>query len=174
VLLTLRCFWFNNQRRSESFVLIYDIINRYRYILNTNEPVDKLEIEYDLASVRQPVWDYVVQNCPSFENRNCDASLVRFLILFMKRKKNLFRTTFTLTENCNSCNKKLDFSGNTILNVISEADIRSLSDLNDWQILTIACTCGSLSDSLSIQSFTLPKIYVIDLQNRYVSDGISF
>jgi len=32
-----------------------------------------MKAELNLATIRQPVWDLLVQNCPSFANRSCEA-----------------------------------------------------------------------------------------------------
>jgi len=129
------------RQRSEFFALIYDLITRYRCILNAGEPVNVSEVEYNLAAIRQPVWGYVVQKCPTFVNRNCDASFTEIFenTIFdsvFEEEKNLFQTCYTLIGNCKNCNKRLANNGKMILNYISEEDVRSLTGniLNDWEI----------------------------------------
>ena len=57
-------------RKNEFFTILYDCMQRYRFIVQ-DDSRSFMEIEYELALVRQPIWDYVIQNCPTFANRNC-------------------------------------------------------------------------------------------------------
>ena len=86
----LRCiilipFLKNLETKSEFFSLLQSCLDQYDSLLNSNHyDNERIVKEALLTQFRQPVWDYLAQNCPSFTNRDCQAQLRN---IFKKFKK---------------------------------------------------------------------------------------
>ena len=65
--------------------------------------------------------------------------------------------------------KILAYSGRDLINFISVEDLSTLDIANHWEILidplfrnkTITCTCGELSDSLMLNSYSAPSVLLV-------------
>jgi len=60
------------ETQSLFFDLITKCLKSYSIILNSDNGDDR-DNEQNLSVIRQPVWDFLVSNCASFKNRDCNA-----------------------------------------------------------------------------------------------------
>ena len=65
-----------HQLKSYFFELLCECFEQYDALLSSENPDDEEESnvkEEFLALIRQPLWDYLALNCPSFANRDSEA-----------------------------------------------------------------------------------------------------
>ena len=93
----------NTLLKSYFYKLLHVCFEQYDALLNSdNYDNDKeKDIEEFLACIRQPVWDFLALNCPSFANRDCDAifSEIFSSCMFDKlriEERNMFQTSYIL------------------------------------------------------------------------------
>ena len=173
-------------KRNDFFSLVIDCLERYRSFLQ-NDDLKFPDIEYELAFIRQPIWDYIRQICPTFARRDCDAS---FSEIFSDRnfnswtpaERNLFETKFDVTGTCKYCGHNLLVEGREIINFICSADLELLESLDEWQSLlnpmrnykTLMCNlCKTVCKELNFNFLSAPKILLVELEN-IASERISF
>ena len=180
---SLGSFLNNSDSKSEFFERLNDCLNCYNHTLNsdTDMIVDRDQIEYELATMRQPVWDYLAQNCQSFANRDCDA---QFSDIFssaifnnlLEKERNLFQTCYKLLGTCMACDAELLTQCTVMLNYVSELELNSLEKFDDWPLLldplvqnkSLSCTCGFVCDDLIADTRSVPKICVIEFQKQAI------
>ena len=134
-------------RRSEFLSIVRESASFYEIILNSFEEreVSNCDIELNLEAVRQPVWDFLVQNCPSFVNRDCDAEFSEIFSsclfnLFIAEENVLFETRYTLKAFCNDCNLGFSVESPTMVNYVADVDLENLENVNDWPTLLRSAT----------------------------------
>ena len=133
------------QLKSSFFELLHECFEQYNALLNSDynydNDKDKKIIEEFLSQIRQPVWDFLALNCPSFANRDCESIFSEIFsnCIFNKlriEERNLFLTCYMLKGHCDNCGEDL-FSRqvNVMVNYFSQDDLNSLNNINDWQTL---------------------------------------
>lgn len=163
----------NMDFKSDFFTCIHDCLSQYDILLNS--AIDDINLDYEiiLSTMRQPVWDYLVQNCPSFANRNCDAQFSEIFSscifnTLSEQEKVLFMTSYKLRGYCD-CNEDVSVESRIMLNYISELDLNKLDSFNNWQSLldplvrnkSLQCICGKSCDS-SLELFSGPKVCLLE------------
>ena len=115
------------------------------------------DIEVNLQTIRQPVWEFISQKCPSFANRDCNAQFSEIfsscIFSFLtQEEKAIFMTRYNLKAFCNVCNVYFNIDSPAMVNYISAHDLENLTDLNDWPNLLdpltrnkyLQCSCELL------------------------------
>ena len=173
--------------KSEFFEIMHCFISQYREIIashasyreqqNEEIVIDPLELE--LSIIRQPIWDFLTQFCPSFANRDANAIFSEIFSsnvfnTFLDSEKNLFETSFSLSGCCMGCNENLALHSRICLNYISKVDLNSMDSFNEWPNLldplvrnrSLQCRCGSLSGELALNNFTAPSILLVEFHKE--------
>ena len=98
--------------KSDFFDILNTCMTQYKAIFCLNQNThENYELEPLLAALRQPVWDYLVENCPSFANRDCDPTEIfssRVFNNLTEIEKNLFKTSYLLSGICQNCTNSLE------------------------------------------------------------------
>ena len=98
----------STQLKSYFFELLRECFEQYDALMSSENPDDEEESnvkEEFLALIRQPVWDYLALNCPSFANRDSEAvfSEIFSCSIFDKlrmEEKHIFQTCYMLKGHC--------------------------------------------------------------------------
>ena len=164
---------------SDFFRKIEDFIRRYRSLTNSNYDNDN-SLEFRLAEIRQPIWEFLVGKCESFLNRDANAIFSEIFSspvfdTFTNIERNLFETSCILTGKCTDCNENLRLHECVSLNFITKDDINSLDSFNEWPILldpiarnrSLQCRCNSICRDLVLQNFSAAEILLIEFFEGY-------
>jgi len=104
---------------------------------NDNIIVGNNGLEQNLFTIRQPVWDFLAQTCPSFTNRDCDAQFSEIFSstlfnLFTLDEQAFFQSKYILKAFCDNCNVPSSIETPIMINYISDNDLGCLENLHDW------------------------------------------
>ena len=157
--------------KSEFFTLVYRCSTFYEVLLNLLELEDNAianDIEVNLQTICQPVWEFISQKCPSFANRDCNVQFSEIfsscIFSFLtQEEKAIFMTRYNLKAFCNVCNVYFNIDSPAMVNYISAHDLENLTDLNDWPNLLdpltrnkyLQCSCELLCQASIERTKTL-------------------
>ena len=86
-------------------------------------------------------------------------------------ERNMFQTSYMLKGHCDNCGE--DFFSrevNVLVNYISQENLNFTGNLSEWQNVldplvcnkSLQCGCGESCENLILESFTLPKICLVE------------
>ena len=132
----------------------------------------------NLSNIREPVWSYLRDCCPSFRNRDCNA---QFSEIFSSRifndltpfEKSFFQASYFYRGVCQLCNSYLVVEEYVIVSVLSITEYPQLMINQDlWPFLiesqirnsikTIQCYSCLTNTTATFYSFTEPRFRFIE------------
>ena len=131
--LTFRLFINYVQPTSHNQQNLFEIVTRVKPIYD----VAILNSDFDLLiQVREPIWDYIIQNCPSFIPRNSDAEFSQIFSgnifrSLASEERALFETYFKIEGVCSQCNHMNSRNNSVMVSYISEISHENF-DYSRW------------------------------------------
>ena len=170
-----------SNQRSNLFEIIMSVLQVYEVaILNFDSHL--------LFQVREPIWDCIVSNCPSFAPRKCEAEFSQIFTGTMFNslsfeEKILFSSFYSVTGVCLESNKNIEKN----CYIISEIELMNSDDFsNGWphflssnntRDTKMQCNeCESLNEGnlVSFQASTFRFVILISLLVCYAIQNVFF
>ena len=147
-----------------------------------------------LKTIREPIWQKIIENCPSFVNKDCNAQFSEifssnfFVNMLSDHEKDIFLIVVKASGNCTSCNISKEKNVQTIVSYLGEFDYPQLLEQpvnnDDWvrilvqQIHSLGCSvcdvCSiSIPPNIDIQ-IMLPKFLIVEFDAVIASKRFNF